>query len=243
MYSLQRFFQQVDPEFGYVAVAFLFACMIWASPILFLRDNVLGKVVMVSAIIALTLYHRVAGIVALIVAISIMQQQPLREGLTTKAEATNATNATDGNHPLLGSAIMPSSAIQFATAAEFREKYCMKGVGQGADQKPELQYMLSPALFDDKVQLKLEAIKQMNVSSMNAANSCKPDPANSNNYVSIANMCDPGCNWTTNASPATATKEGFTPALRPHIRNGRRMITNGAAAVKSGVNRLKRQIF
>jgi hypothetical protein len=54
-------------------------------------------------------------------------------------------------------------------------------------------------------------------------------------------MCDPGCNWTTNASPAT--KEGFTPALRPHIRNGRRMITNGAAAVKSGVNRLKRQIF
>ena len=210
------------------------------------QDNVLGKVVMVLAIIALTLYHRVAGIVALIVAISIMQQQPLREGLTTKAEATNATNATnatEGNHPLLGSAIMPSSAIQFATAAEFREKYCMKGVGQGADQKPELQYMLSPALFDDKVQLKLEAIKQMNVSSMNAANSCKPDPANSTNYVSIANMCDPGCNWTTNASPATATKEGFTPALRPHIRNGRRMITNGTAAVKSGVNRLKRQIF
>ena len=211
------------------------------------QDNVLGKVVMVSAIIALTMYHRVAGIVALIVVISIMQQQPqpLREGLTTKAEATNATNATEGNHPLLGSAIMPSSAIQFATAAEFREKYCMKGVGQGADQKPELQYMLSPALLDDKLQLKLEAIKQMNVSSMNAANSCKPDPANSTNYVSIANMCDPGCNWTTNpttnASPAT--KEGFTPALRPHIRNGRRMITNGAAAVKSGVNRLKRQIF
>ena len=201
------------------------------------QDNVLGKVVMVSAIIALTMYHRVAGIVALIVVISIMQQQPQsqREGLTTKAEAT------EGNHPLLGSAIMPSSAIQFATAAEFREKYCMKGVGQGADQKPELQYMLSPALLDDKLQLKLEAIKQMNVSSMNAANSCKPDPANTNNYVSIANMCDPGCNWTTNASPAT--KEGFTPALRPHIRNGRRMITNGAAAVKSGVNRLKRQIF
>ena len=40
------------------------------------QDNVLGKVVMVSAIIALTLYHRVAGIVALIVVISIMQQQP-----------------------------------------------------------------------------------------------------------------------------------------------------------------------
>jgi hypothetical protein len=218
------------------------------------QDNVLGKVVTVSAIIALTLYHRVAGIVALIVVISIMQQQqqqqqqqqPLREGLTTKTEATEATEATDDddakdNHPLIGSA---ATAIQFATAAEFREKYCMKGVTQGADQKPELQYMLSPALFDDKVQLKLEAIKQMNVSSMNAANSCKSTPPNStnpNDYVSIANMCDPGCNWTTN--PPNATKEGFTPALRPHIRNGRRMITNGAAALKSGVNRLKRQIF
>jgi len=217
------------------------------------QDNVLGKVVTVSAIIALTLYHRVAGIVALIVVISIMQQQqqPLREGLTTKTEATEATDATDDddakdNHPLIGSAAT-ASAIQFTTAAEFREKYCMKGVTQGADQKPELQYMLSPALFDDKVQLKLEAIKQMNVSSMNAANSCKSTPPNStnpNDYVSIANMCDPGCNWTTNPTNASpATKEGFTPALRPHIRNGRRMITNGAAAVKSGVNRLKRQIF
>lgn len=238
--------QQVDPEFGYVAVAFLFACMIWFSPILFLRDNVLGKVVMVLAIIALTLYHRVAGIIALIVVISIMQQQqPLREGLTTKkkADAADAADAAKDNHPLLGSAIMPSSAIQFATAAEFREKYCMKGVGQGADQKPGFEYMLSPALFDDNLQLKLDAIKQMNVSSMNAANSCKPDPANSTNYVSIANMCDPGCNWTTNATTSPATKEGFTPALRPHIRNGRRIMTDGAAALKSGVNRLKRQIF
>jgi hypothetical protein len=240
---MQRLLQRVDPEFGYVVVAFLFAC----SLLLFLRDNVLGKVVMVSAIIALTLYHRVAGIVALIVVISVMQQtkqkQNQREGLTTKTEATKATDDDDAkdNHPLIGSA---ATAIQFATAAEFREKYCMKGVGQGADQKPELQYMLSPALFDDRVQLKLEAIKQMNVSSMNAANSCKSTPPNStnpNDYVSIANMCDPGCNWTTN--PTNAKKEGFTPALRPHIRNGRRLLTNGAAALNSGVNRLKRQIF
>ena len=241
---MQRLLQRVDPEFGYVVVAFLFAC----SLLLFLRDNVLGKVVMVSAIIALTLYHRIAGIVALIVVISVMQQTKQREGLTTKTEATKATeataDATKDNHPLIGSA---ASAIQFATAAEFREKYCMKGVGQGADQKPELQYMLSPALFDDRVQLKLEAIKQMNVSSMNAANSCKSTPPNStnpNDYVSIANMCDPGCNWTTNPTNASpATKEGFTPALRPHIRNGRRLLANGAAALNSGVNRLKRQIF
>jgi hypothetical protein len=235
--GMQRLLQRVDPEFGYVVVAFLFAC----SLLLFLRDNVLGKVVMVSAIIALTLYHRIAGIVALIVVISVMQQTKQREGLTTKTEAT--ADATKDNHPLIGSAAT-ASAIQFATAAEFREKYCMKGVGQGADQKPELQYMLSPALFDDRVQLKLEAIKQMNVSSMNAANSCKSTPPNStnpNDYVSIANMCDPGCNWTTN--PTNATKEGFTPALRPHIRNGRRLLANGAAALNSGVNRLKRQIF
>ena len=119
----------------------------------------------------------------------------------------------------------------------------MKGVAQGADQKPGFQYMLSPALFDENLQMKLDAIKQMNVSSMNAANSCKSTPPNStnpNDYVSIANMCDPGCNWTTNPP---ATKEGFTPALRPHIRNGRRLLTNGAAALNSGVNRLKRQMF
>lgn len=126
----------------------------------------------------------------------------------------------------------------------------MKGIGQAAaDQKAGFQYMLSPALFDDKngaLQFKLEAIKQMNISSMNAANSCKQDPANSNNYVSIANMCDPGCKWTTNptTNPTDApAKEGFTPMLRPHIRNGRRMMTDSVDALKSGVSRLKRQLF
>ena len=247
MNSLQQYFKQVDPEFGYVTVAFLFACMIWASPILFLRDNILGKVVMVTAIIALTLCHRIAGIIALIIAISFMQSQRThgqKEGFNMKLDSPMQM------HPLLGSATIAPSAIQFGSAAEFREKYCMKGVGGAGNQLPGLQYMLSPALFDDsnggKLQLKLEAIKQMNISSMNAANSCKQDPANSNNYVSIANMCDPGCNWTTNPTPNptdASAKEGFTPALRPHIRNGRRMMTDSVDALKSGVSRLKRQLF
>jgi hypothetical protein len=246
MNSLQQYFKQVDPEFGYVVVAFLFACMIWASPILFLRDNVLGKVVMVSAIIVLTMYHRIAGIIALMIAISFMQSQQThgqKEGFSMKLDSPMM-------HPLLGSAAIAPSAIQFGSAAEFREKYCMNGVAAAGDQLPGFQYMLSPALFDKsndgKLQLKLEAIKQMNISSMNAANSCKPDPANSTNYVSIASMCDPGCKWTTNqtTNPTDApAKEGFTPALRPHIRSGRRMMTDSVDALKSGVSRLKRQLF
>ena len=127
----------------------------------------------------------------------------------------------------------------------------MAGVAQSAaNMPPDHQYMLSPALFDvsnDKPQFKLDVIKQMNVSSLNAANSCKPDPANGSNYVSIANMCDSGCNWTTNVpttAPTTApTTEGFTPMLRPHIRTGRHMLTNGVSNLTASANRLKRRLF
>ena len=104
-------------------------------------------------------------------------------------------------------------------------------------------------------QLKMEVIKQMNMSTLNESNGCKSTPPNStnpNDYITLTNICDPGCMWSTNptaastpapTAPRTVSSEGFTPMLRPHIRNGRRMITNGAAAVKSGMNRLKRQIF
>jgi hypothetical protein len=72
-------------------------------------------------------------------------------------------------------------------------------------------------------------------------------------YEIINNICDPKCGWImakptaapTIAAPTTttATAEGFTPMLRPHIRTGRRLVTNGLNNLKSGVNRLKRQLF
>jgi hypothetical protein len=241
MIGLQEFakrFTKFDPAFGYVAFAFLVACIIWAFPVLFLRDDVLGKIVMVSAIIAMTMYHRIAGIIALILVIA---WYPVKEGLSMN------------DHPLIPASTL--NPLHFESAAEFREKFCMKGVAQSdGNEPPVLQpYMLSPALFNDindKPQFKLDVIKQMNVSSLNAANSCKPDPANGSNYVSIANMCDPACNWTTNPTTApttaptpTTNAEGFTPMLRPHIRTARHVVSNGIDNLKSTANRLKRQFF
>lgn len=237
MSGLQEFakrFAKFDPAICFVAVAFLIACMIWAFPVLFLRDDVLGKVIMVSAIIAITMYHRIAGIIAVLIVI--VAWNSVKEGLSMN------------DHPLMPTT--PSSAIQFNAADEFREKYCIKGIAQSAaNMPPVLQpYMLSPALFNDingKPQFKLEVIKQMNIPSFNAANTCKEDPPN--NFLTVANMCDSGCNWTTNPTTAPTMAptptEGFTPRLRPHIRTARHVVSNGMDALKSSVNRLKRQFF
>jgi hypothetical protein len=189
-------FTKLDPAFGYVAVAFLIACMLWAFPVLFLRDDVLGKVVMVSAIIAATMYHPIAGIIAVLIVI--VACYPVKEGLSM-----------NDDHPLMPTT-PSSSAIQFNAADEFREKYC---------------------------------IKQMNIPSFNAANSCKEDPPN--NFLTVANMCDSGCNWTTNptTAPTPTSTEGFTPMLRPHIRTARHVVSNGMDNLKSTANRLKRQFF
>jgi hypothetical protein len=66
-------------------------------------------------------------------------------------------------------------------------------------------------------------------------------------YETIYNMCDPACSWTIKPTPAataaSTTAEGFTPMLRPHIRTGRHLATNGLNNLKSGANRLKRQLF
>lgn len=232
MKDLLRGVKKVTPEVWYAAVAFLFACMIWVSP----TDDVLGKAIMVALIIALSLYHRIAGIIAVIAVIAIMK--------TTQKEGFSLHN------PL----IPTTPPITFASAAEFREKFCMKGVAQsGANISYE--YILSPALFDDnngKPQLKPEVIKQMNVPSLSAANSCKSDPPNStnpNDYVTLSNICDPACKWTTVAPVPTPdatsapTKEGFTPALRPHIRKARHAVSDGIDTLKSGARRLRRQLF
>ena len=116
-------------EFGYAVVAFLIACMIWAPPSLFLRNSVLGKLLLVAIIIAMTMYHRIAGIVALILVIALLNRNPIKEGLTF---------ATPSPPP-----------ISFKSPDEFRQKYCLKGV---ADDPAEpgiiaFNYMLSPAFL------------------------------------------------------------------------------------------------
>jgi len=141
---------KIDPEFGAVAFAFIIACMIWASPIFFLRDNVLGKMVMVASLIAMTLYHRIAGIIALIAIIAILNQIPMKEGMENPlSSSTNPLTKVDS---LSGATPAPSAAPtapSFNSPDEFRQKYCVKGIPDDPTQSGKLimNYMLSPDFF------------------------------------------------------------------------------------------------
>ena len=191
---MQDIFKKVD---SHLAVAVLVSCMIWYLSV----DSILGKAAMVSVIVASTLYHRIAGILAVMLIIAVLRAAVVE-----------------------GFAATPAAPIQFASSSEFREKYCMKGIGSsGSSSTMDYQYMLSPALVDDingKPQLKPEVMKQIDIASLNA---CKTD---SN---ATPTMCDPKCNWTiasgasgsgveAAASAAAAAtepkKEGFAPMIK-----------------------------
>ena len=255
MFHLKEFakkFTNMDPELGLVAFAFVIACMIWASPLFFLRDNVLGKIIMVAAIIALTMYHRIAGLIALIAIISVLNQSPMKEGMVNPfASATGATPTT------------PAPAISFTTPDEFRQKYCVKGLPDDPTQsgKYTMKYMLSPAFFtkmdaSGNPILTQDQLAAFGTIAPKSFDKCTPLTLSNGGteYESIHNMCDPKCGWTMakptaapTAAPTTTTAsttaEGFTPMLRPHIRTGRHLVTNGLNNLKSGANRLKRQLF
>jgi len=248
-------FMKFDPEFRAVAVAFVIACIIWASPIFFLKDDVWGKIIMVAGVIAMTMYHRIAGLIALIAIIAVLNQTPpTKEGMTNPFESLSAITTPT------------APSISFTTPAEFRKKYCVKGIPDDPTKsgKMIMNYMLSPAFFTKMdasgnpiiTNDQLTAFGSIDPTSFNK---CTPLPLSNGatEYETIHNMCDPKCGWTMKAMPATATSvspstndnddnadtEGFTPMLRPHIRTGRRLVTNGLNNLKSSVNRLKRQLF
>jgi hypothetical protein len=245
MFHLKEFakkFMKVDPEFGAVAFAFIIACMIWASPIFFLRDNVLGKIVMVAALIAMTVYHRIAGIITLIAIIAILNQTPMKEGMV---------------NPLTSSSAPPAPSISFNSPDEFRQKYCVKGIPDDPTQsgKMIMAYMLSPSFFtmdaSGNPTLTKEQIDAFGTIDPTSFNKCTPlKLANGGTeYETINNICDPKCGWTMKSTATTTaptgmpSTEGFTPMLRPHIRTARHLITNGTDNIKSSVNRIKRQLF
>jgi hypothetical protein len=254
MFHLKEFakkFMNVDPELGAVAFAFVIACIIWASPLFFL-----GKLIMVAAIIALTMYHRIAGIIALIAIISILNQTtPMKEGMTNPLASASGATPTS-----------PAPAISFKTPDEFRQKYCVKGIPDDPTQSGKfiMKYMLSPAFFtkmdaSGNPIIGKDQIDAFQTIDMNSFTKCTPMTLSNGGtqYETINNLCDHKCEWnmaTPTAAPTaaptiaaptttTTTAEGFTPMLRPHIRTGRRLVTNGMNDLKSGVNRLKRQLF
>ena len=236
----------LDSNICCIAIAVLVACMVCASPVFFLRDRVLGKLLLVAGVVAMTVYHRIAGIIALVAVIAMLNQN---RGIMEGMEGLGSFGSTP-------------APISFKSPAEFREKYCLRGVPESPPGKnPEYTYMLNSSMFTDN-----KGTPEMNMGffsliDFKSFETCKGGGA------TINNICDSGCNWTMNpASTATATavpsatatavpsatptmpsstSEGFTPmsTFRPHIRTGRQLISNGVDNVKSFTKRLQRQLF
>jgi len=226
---------KLDPKICCIALAYILACMGYVAS----RNNVLGKLLLVAGIVAMTMYHRIAGIIALVAVIALLNKSTLTEGFDSSP-----------------------APVSFKSPAEFREKYCLKGVPESAPGKnPEYTYMLNSTMFTDN-----KGTPEMNMGffsliDFKSFETCKGGGA------TINNICDPACNWAMNPAPtgtamdvppATATavppatamspaptSEAFTTmsTFRPHIRTGRQIISNGADNVKSFAKRLQRQLF
>lgn len=173
--------KNMDPTFVYVVSAILFAAMVWASPIIFLRDSTLGKVVMVVFIIALTLYHRIAGIIGLIVIIAIMQNMQVMEGLSFPVMPTTSSSSNTWNSP-----------------DEFKQKFCIRG---SVDVSPYMVYALSA---DSKVveydstgkAIKLgEGYERIDMDTVNACGEYKNPETGANEPSGVRNLCSPDCKW------------------------------------------------
>jgi hypothetical protein len=256
-------FIHFDPEFLYVSVAFLIACMFWAYPIFFSRYDVLGKLVMVTGIIAMTLYHRIAGIFALVAVIALLNRTPVHkvEGLTMPSADSTDSSADSSANPLMNT----TSPVP-KNANDFRKMHCMTGVKDAAKfgEMPDYGYMLKPDLFTDasgNPTMSMDGIKAVMMVDQDSLKKCTPvstvpNTPGYNFYGTIQNICDPKCDWslkppaptpTATANPTTApdNSEGFSTMamLRPHIRNGKRLLSDGANNVKAAANRLQRKLF
>lgn len=194
-YHLQSIFKNMDPKFVYVAGAVLFAAMVWASPILFLRDSILGKAATVAFIIALTLYHRIAGIIGLIVIIAIMQNMQVTEGfelpISTAVSSTSLLSSTTSSSSL-------SSSDTWNTPDEFKQKFCMKGLVDGVDTMVDV---LSPnakiAKFDSSGKLTDvgESYSRIDWPSVIDCGEFKNPINGKTQGGGIGKLCDPKCNW------------------------------------------------
>lgn len=244
--ELQYFFKncmKLPNEFKTVAVVFLIVCIMFASPGLFSRENVLGKIMIIVALITTTCYNRIAGIITLIVIISMLNQLPIKEGLANPL--TSLTGATPA--PSAPSAPPAPPAHSFNTPDEFRQKYCLRGVPDPKEPgvlKPN--YMLSLTLFDGvdasgNVTYGNDTLKVLGRIDNSSLKNC----AGQNG---IEKVCDPKCNWkmeppSPTSAPSDNATEGFTQVLRSHIRNGTNLLTSGINDIKSSATRIKRQLF
>lgn len=198
---------QLDFNKGkYILVALMIACMIWGYPILSLRDNdILGKIITVASIIALTSFHRIAGIIALVVVIAFMQNQP-REGFELPKIKSNSIVETASSDEF----------FSWKTPDEFRQKYCMKGLIDDG-----WTYALNPKIapgpidasgnptYTDKSTALFNKIDFGSMQKGDNSKNCSKDLGNGKSITGgIHGLCSPKCEW-----KVKSEKEGFTTSI------------------------------
>ena len=209
---MQSSFNKYDSTWGYATVAIFFACMIWVSP---LRDNdVLGRIITVMSIVMLTMWNRVAGIIALSVVIAIMQNRSEMEGFTLPKTISN---------PVVGSA----SSDEWKTPDEFKQKYCMKGLGDDG-----WNYILNPKLFTGPIDASgnpaldkdgAAVLGRIDNATLKKENGCPKFVGSGINVI-----CDPKCNWKIKAV------EGFTATIENSpIMNAKNLIKDNVQKAKT----------
>ena len=209
---MQSSFNKYDSTWGYATVAIFFACLIWVSP---LRDNdVLGRIITVMSIVMLTMWNRVAGIIALSVVIAIMQNRSEMEGFTLPKTISN---------PVVGSA----SSDEWKTPDEFKQKYCMKGLGDDG-----WNYILNPKLFTGPIDASgnpaldkdgAAVLGRIDNATLKKENGCPKFVGSGINVI-----CDPKCNWKIKAV------EGFTATIENSpIMNAKNLIKDNVQKAKT----------
>ena len=209
---MQSSFNKYDSTWGYATVAIFFACLIWVSP---LRDNdVLGRIITVMSIVMLTMWNRVAGIIALSVVIAIMQNRSEMEGFTLPKTISN---------PVVGSA----SSDEWKTPDEFKQKYCMKGLGDDG-----WNYILNPKLFTGPIDASgnpaldkdgAAVLGRIDNATLKKENGCPKFVGAGINVI-----CDPKCNWKIKAV------EGFTATIENSpIMNAKNLIKDNVQKAKT----------
>lgn len=190
-------------------------------------DSILGKVAMVSVIIASTMYHRIAGIIVLIVIIAFMKSHFIKttEGFEFPIGKTVSS-------PIIGttSSSSSSSSDTWNTPDEFKQKFCTKVVVDGMDS---LVYALNPnsklVAYDSSGKMTDvgESYKRIDFASLNSCGITKNPINGKDQSGGILQLCNPTCNW------KMSTKEGFTPMV------ANSSVQDAKNYVKDNANKLK----
>jgi hypothetical protein len=196
---------------------------------------------MVSAIIASTLYHRIAGIMALTVFIALMKSHFIN---TTEGFELPISNPVSNSNARTSSASAASAASSdtWNTPDEFKQKFCTKGIVDGVNS---LVDVLSPnsklGKLDSSGKMTDvgESYSRIDFASVNGCGIYK-NPINGNDQSGgIAKLCDPKCNWKMKMS-TEQKKEGFTPMVaNSSVQNLKNYVKDSANNVKDSANIVK----